>query len=205
MKIPGMKHRLAITATAVVLLAVAVTGMVWSREQASAQGLPQLRQIIFQGNVTVNGQPAPNGLAITAKIRNAAGEVVHTSSPAIIGSSSPSRYVTLVVGPAPTVEGRAIEFWLDDQVISTNTSIFAPVSGGQPCLGCGWSLPILRSQNLDFNRLPVATPTPTPSPTPTVVVAQPSLYAGRVLAGSAIPPDGTPIYARIGDYVSPFA
>lgn len=203
-----MKIRSLAVITAAAILALTVTGVIafQERESASAQNaLPELRTIIFQGNVTIAGDPSPNGFRVSAKIRDASGEIIYTSSDAIVGSSSDSRYTALVVGPFREGEGRLIEFWLDDQVISTSTSPFAPIQSGRVCLGCAWTLPILRSLNLDFPSAPVATPTPTPSPTPTVVILQPSLYSGRVLAGSAIPPDGTPIFAMVGDYVSPFS
>ncbi len=193
-----------LVAAAVVVLTVASVFAL--KEQAQAQSaLPELRTIIFQGNVTIAGEPARDGLQVTAQIRDSSGDVIYTSPAAEVGKSVPSRYTALVVGPAPQAEGGTIEFWLDDQVISTDVSVFAPVRGNSVCLGCAWTLPILRSLDLEFPSAPVATPTPTPSPTPTVVILQPSLYSGRVLAGSSIPPDGTPIYAQVGDYTSPFS
>ena len=199
-----MKLSLAIALVLAAVIAAIATGVAAFQGIASAQGLPELRSIIFQGNVTVAGQPGQDGLQITARIRNSQGDVAYESPPVLIGAASTGRYTTLVVGPAPEVEGRTIEFWLEDQIISTNVSVFAPVQGGQICLGCPWSLPILRTQNLEFPSAPVATPTPTPTLTPTPVIAQPSLFSGLVLAGSAIPPDGTPLYAQIDDYTSPF-
>lgn len=206
MKIPGMKIRAVVVVAVAAVLAFVGTGIVAFQERAEAQvGLPELRTMIFQGNVTIAGAPSPNGFKVTAKIRNLAGDIVYTSAPAIVGRSVDSRYTALSVGPSAAGEGRIIEFWLDDQVISTNVSIFAPILNGRPCLGCAWTLPILRAQDLDFSVLPIATPTPSPTPTPTVVILQPSLYAGQILAGSSIPPNGTAIYAKVGDYVSPFS
>ncbi len=187
------------------LVALTVTGVLALQERASAQGLPELRSVIYQGNVTINGVPSPDGFELTAKIRNTAGEVIYTSSPAIVGRTISSRYTTLVIGPFKAGEGRTIEFWLDDQVISTTVSVFAPTLNGQICLGCPWTLPILRSLNLDFPAVPVSTPTPAPTATPTEVVLLPSLYSGQILAGSSIPPNGTAIYAKVGDYTSPFS
>lgn len=190
---------------AAAILSVIATGVLAIQERAEAQGLPELRTAIYQGDVTINGEPAPNGFELTAKIRGDSGEVIYTSPPAIVGKSVDSRYTALVVGPARDAEGRTIEFWLDDQVISTDVSVFAPLLGGRVCLGCSWTLPLLRTLDLDFPSVPVATPTPSPSPTPTPVILLPSLYSGQVLAGSAIPPNGTAIYAKVGDYVSPFS
>lgn len=201
-----MKTRAVIVVVVAAILALTGTGVVALQDRAEAQGgLPELRSMILQGDVTIAGQPSPDGFRVTAKIRDASGEVIYTSAPAIVGRSINSRYTALVVGPFTAGEGRVIEFWLDDQVVSTDFTIFAPLLAGNPCLGCGWTLPILRAVNLDFPSIPIATPTPTPSPTATVVILQPSLYAGQILAGSSIPPDGTAIYAQVGDYVSPFA
>ncbi len=199
-----MKSRiLSVLALAAAITAVAVAASS-PQSDAQAQGLPELRTIIYQGNVTINGEPAPNGFKVRAKIRDDSGEFIYESAEAVVGKSSDSRYTALVVGPAPEAEGRVIEFWLDDQVISTSVSVLAPLLSGNICLGCPWTLPILRTLDIDFPAAPVATPTPTFTPTPTPIVLLPSLYSGQVLAGSAIPPDGTPIYAQIGDYVSPF-
>ncbi len=147
-------------------------------------GLPELRSIIFQGEVTIGGQLSPNGFRLTAKILSTTGQVLFTSVPAIVGLPLDSRYSALVVGPAPNAEGRVIEFWLDDQVVSSNVSVFAPLLNGQVCLGCAWTLPILRSLDLDFPTAPVSTPTPTPGgtggtggtggPTPTPAHATPT-------------------------------
>lgn len=200
-----MKSRAFVVVVVAVILAVTGTGLAALQDRASAQSGLELRSMILQGNVTINGVPAADGFRVTAKIRNSAGDVIYTSAPAEVGKSTAGRYTALVVGPFSEGEGRTIEFWLDDQVISTNVTAFAPMLNGNVCLGCSWSLPILRAQNLDFAATPVATPTPSPSPTPTVVVLQPSLYSGRVLAGSSIPDDGTTIYAKVGDYTSPFA
>lgn len=200
-----MKFRIALVLVSAAVVAVVAAGVMTFQQRAEAQGLPELRTIIFQGNVTIAGEPAPDGLIVTAKIRGSSGDVIYTSPEAEIGRSSPGRYTALVVGPAPQAEGGTIEFWLDDQVIASSVDVFAPIQSGRVCLGCAWTLPILRTRNLEFSTAPVATPTPTPSPTATVVILQPSLYSGRVLAGSAIPPDGTPIYATVGDYVSPFS
>lgn len=199
-----MRIRLLVVVALAAAVSLAVTGVLAIQDRAQAQGLPELRTIIYQGNVTIGGGPSPDGFELTAKIRNDSGDIIYTSAPTIVGKTISSRYSTLVVGPAPEAEGRVIEFWLDDQVISTDVSVFAPTRFGSVCLGCAWTLPLLRSLDLDFPSAPVATPTPTPTPTPTEVVLLPSLYSGQVLAGSAIPPDGTPIYAQVGDYVSPF-
>ncbi len=200
-----MKTRALLVVLVAALIAAVTVGGLTLQDRAEAQGLPELRTAIYQGNVTIDGEPAPNGFELTARIRNSAGDVIYTSAPTIVGNTVDSRYTALVVGPAPEAEGRVIEFWLDDQVISTNVSVFAPILNGQVCLGCSWTLPLLRTLDLDFPTAPVATPTPSPTPTPTAVVLLPSLYSGQVLAGSSIPPDGTPIFAQVGDYTSPFA
>lgn len=197
-----MKLKIALVALFAAAITLAASGVFTSRDHAEAQGLPELRTLILQGNVTINGQPSPDGFKLTAKIRDNQGVVAYTSQPVVVGETSPGRYSTLVVGPAQELEGRVVEFWLDDQIISTDTDVFAPLIGSTVCLGCSWTLPQLRIRDVDFPAAPVATPTPTPTVTPTVVVLQPSLYSGQVIAGSAVPPDGTLLYARVGSYTS---
>lgn len=205
MKLSGMKIRIAFVTALAAVITLAASGIFASGDRAEAQGLPALRTLILQGSVTIGGQPSPDGFKLTAKIRDSQGEIAYESPPVIIGETSAGRYSTLVIGPAEELEGRVIEFWLDDQIISTDTDVFAPFLGSNVCLGCSWTLPILRVRDLDFPTAPIATPTPTPTLTPTPVVLQPSLYSGRVIAGSSVPADGTAIYAQVGDYVSPFS
>jgi hypothetical protein len=169
---------------------------------ANADGLT-LKSVVLQGNVVVPGGGAVSGWSLKAKIRDASGNVVYESPSVEVGKAAPGRYTSLVIGPADGLEGRLVEFWLEGQLISQTTTIYGPMnSNGSYCSGCSWGLPILRSLDLQFGSRPSPTPTPTAIPTATPVVVLPDLYSGQVVAGSAVPQDGTPIYARIGDYVS---
>ncbi len=162
----------AVLALAIVLLAVS------SSKNADAQAPPSLSFVIYQGDVTVGGQPIADGLEIVARIGDK-----FVSSSAITANG---RYVGLVVGPSPAGQGDTIEFILEDQVIAEEKPVFS--------VG---SLPISTSLNLTFASAPVPTPTPTP------VIVQPSLFQGLVITGSTIATDGLLVFLRIGDYVSP--
>ena len=193
-----MKFRLAAVALAALALAWAVSLFASTAPAQSQDRPPEFRTLILQGNVTVSGQPAPSGLRLTARIG------VYECRPVVTGAASAGRYVGLQVGPDTASEGKVIEFWLEGQVKARETAIFAPLTAdGRPCVTCAWTLPELRAVNLTFDAAPVPTPTPTFTPTPTPVILKPSFYSGRVIAGSLVPPDGTAIFARIDDYVSP--
>ena len=155
-----------------------VLAAVFGSEDANAQAPPSLSFVIYQGNVTVGGQPVPDGFVIVARI----GDKFVSSS--VITDAG--RYVGLVVGPSPAGLGDTIEFILEDQVIAEEKPVFS-VS----------SLPISTGLNLTFASAPVPTPTPTP------VIVQPSLFQGLVITGSTVAADGLLVFLRIGDYVSP--
>ncbi len=170
----GMTRLLgAALALAVVLAAV------FGSEDANAQAPPSLSFVIYQGNVTVGGQPVPDGFVIVARI----GDKFVSSS--VITDAG--RYVGLVVGPSPAGQGDTIEFILEDQVIAEEKPLFLNATG----------LPISTGLNLTFASAPVPTPTPTP------VIVQPSLFQGLVITGSTVAADGLLVFLRIGDYVSP--
>ena len=184
--------------------AVALT-LIIPQNPVAADGWFSLREIIYQGNVFVNGIPVGDGYEVKGVIRDQFGEIAYTSEPAITGAAASGRITTLVVGPAPALEGRRIEFVLNGQITAAQKDWFSPMIGNTVCGGCVWTLPLLRKLDLYFPTAPVSTPTTTPIPTATPLVVQPSLYAGRVVTGSSIPGDGTVIFAQIGDYVSSFS
>ena len=190
--------KLRLLAVIVTAFAIALGGSLFTgRDIAHAQGQPpEIRILTLQGNVTVGGQPAGNGLKITARVGT------YESLPVIVGASSAGRYVGLNVGPSPLNEGKVVEFWLEGQVKASETEILSPIVSGSPCPSCSWTLPILRTLNLTFATAPVPTATPTFTPTATPVILAPSFYGGRVVAGNDVPPDGTEIVAKIGDYTS---
>ncbi len=176
-----------------------------SAQSGTPERPPEFRILILQGNITAGGKPIADGFKLTARIGD------YETRPVTTGSVSSGRYVGLQVGAQPSKEGGTIEFWLDGQVRAKETEYFGPRTpepDGRPCAGCSWSLPILRAFNLTFDTAPMPTPTPTFTPTATFtptstpVVLAPTFYSGRAIAGNATPPDGTEIFARIGDYAS---
>ena len=56
-----MKIRALVVVMVAAILSVVVVGTLALQQRAEAQGLPELRTAIYQGNVTINGEPAPNG------------------------------------------------------------------------------------------------------------------------------------------------
>ena len=183
-------------------LAGAVFAATSSRTNAQA-GLPQSRVITYVGIVTIGGQPAQDGLLITARVGNYESEPVKVGGEP--GQGVSSGVFSLHVGPAPNFEGLEIEFWIEGQVKADQTGeLFGPIEPGKDtvCLGCPWSLPILRRLDLTFSTGPVATPTQTFTPTATAVILEPAFLSGTAFSGSSTPPDGTLIYAKIEEYQS---
>ena len=197
-----LKLRLAAVAIISMALAGAVFAATSSRTNAQA-GLPQFRVITYLGIVTIGGQPAQDGLLITARVGNYESEPVKVGGEPGQGVSSGT--YSLNVGPAPDFEGLEIEFWIEGQVKADQTGeLFGPIEPGKDtvCLGCPWSLPILRRLDLTFSTGPVATPTQTFTPTATAVILEPAFLSGTAFSGSSTPPDGTLIYAKIDEYQS---
>ena len=197
-----MKLRLA----AVALISMALAGAVFAATSArtNAQGdLPQFRVVTYIGVVTIGGQPAQDGLLVTARIGDYESEPVKIGGEPGQGVSSGS--YALNVGPSADHEGMEIEFWIEGQIRADQTGeLFGPIEPGtnRICLGCAWSLPILRRLDLTFPSGPVPTPTQTFTPTATAVILEPAFLSGTAFSGSTTPPDGTLIYARIDDYQS---
>ena len=197
-----MKLRLAAVALISMALAGAVFAATSTRTNAQTD-LPQFRVITYVGVVTVGGQPAQDGLLITARVGGYESEPVKVGGEPGQGISSGS--YTLNVGPAPDYEGLEIEFWIEGQVKADQTGeLFGPLEPGKDtvCLGCAWSLPILRRLDLTFPTGPVPTPTQTFTPTATAVILEPAFLSGTAFSGSSTPPDGTLIYAKIDEYQS---
>ena len=197
-----MKLRLAAVAIISLALAGAVFAATSSRTNAQA-GLPQFRVITYVGIVTIGGQPAQDGLLITARVGNYESEPVKVGGEPGQGVSSGA--FSLNVGPAHDYEGLEIEFWIEGQVKADQTGeLFGPIEPGKDtvCLGCPWALPILRRLDLTFSTGPVPTPTQTFTPTATTVILEPAFLSGTAFSGSSTPPDGTLIYAKIDEYQS---
>ncbi len=168
---------------------------------AQQQVPPTLPAIIFHGKVTINGEePLYSGFTITARIGD-----TWESAPVIVGGTTadPFKYTHLVVAP-PLEEdlfGSEIQFWLEGQVVSEVTSFYAQINefSGEVCGGCTWTFPFLREVNLDFSSLPQATPTITPTLTPSPVILAPAFFSGPARSPSGALPDGTQVYAVVGD------
>ena len=174
------------------------------KQQTLAQSVgvpPTFPAIVFNGEVTINGEiPAYSGFQITARI----GEKWE-SPPVVVGAlpDRPAHYAHLIVAPDPALDlvGSQVEFWLEGQVLSTTINWYAVINefSGEVCGGCTWTFPILRELDLDFQSLPEATPTVTPTFTPSPEVLRPSFFSGMARTPRGPIPDGSEIYAVVGD------
>ena len=162
---------------------------------------PSFPAIVFNGNVTINGEtPAYSGFRITARIGDK-----WESPPVIVGSSpdKPAQYAHLIVAPEPELDliGSEIEFWLDGQVRASTANWYAVITefSGEICRGCTWTFPILRPLDLDFPSLPEATPTITPTYTPSPEVLRAAFFSGKARTPMGPLPDGSEIYVVVGE------
>ncbi len=159
------------------VLAFALLGVFASGQSSiDAQGFPSLGFILYQGSVTVAGQPAADGLEIRAR-------VVGTSWESSVIKTSGGRYIALQAGPVLGADGNKLEFILENQIVATTQdTYFLPDCKAAPC-------PTSRVFDLTFSTIPLE-PTPVPS--------LPARYSGFVKAGDTTPPDSTPLTIRIG-------
>ncbi len=162
------------------LLAILVAIAAVNVRPTHAQSLPPA-PVIYNGNVTVAGAPAPDGLIITARIEDYESPPVETSG---------GRFLALNVAPPDSSYGnKTVTFHLGGyvQASETDTSI-SP------------SLPVLKNNFiLTFADLP---PTPTPTPTATPVIFQPTAYEGAIVIAGGDTPASAVLVARIGSYQS---
>jgi hypothetical protein len=168
-----MKRRVVST----LLLTIMLIGVIAAGSTStSAQGFPSLGFTLYQGSVTVAGQPAADGLEIRARI-------IGTTYESRTVTTSGGRYIALQVGPLESANGNQIEFILENQIVATTQdTYFLPNCAAEPC-------PASRVFDLTFSTTPVE-PTPVPS--------LPARYSGFISAGGSIPPDGTSLTVRIG-------
>ena len=182
---------------------------------ADAQGLPpNAGWIIFDGEVTVNGQPPDiTGFQLIARVGD------WESRPVIVGRlpQNPSQFHHLIVNPPHEAhKGQQIEFWVGDERANA-TEYYAVVTEltGEVCFSCPFTFPIRRYVALDFARIPESTPTDaitaTPSPTPTPSVPSPGLqnnpgwiiFDGEVTVNGQLPDvTGFQLVARVADWES---
>ena len=149
------------------LLAVMFTGALAAGSTSTrAQGFPSLSFILYQGSVTIAGQPAEDGLEIKARI-------VGTSFESFAVTTKNGRYIALQVGPIGDANGNDLEFILENQIVASTRDIyFLPNCGSVAC-------PDSRVFDIVFGSAPLE-PTPVPS--------LPARYSGFVSAGGAAPP-----------------
>ncbi len=164
------------------VLAAIAAGLL-STGTASAQGAPGPFPAAFAGTVMVAGEPAPDGLSITARILD------YESEPAVVQDG---KYESLVVAPPDnSYVQRTMTFHLDG-VQADQIEIFV-------------QLEVNFNFNLTFPNLPLPTPTATPDPalaTPTPSEARPAVYSGHVIIQGGSVPDGAQLVARLGAYES---
>ena len=167
------------TRALVALFLLAVLAGVTALGSSSVRAQPSFAFTLYQGWVTVGGQPAEDGLEIKAR-------VVGTSYVSRAVETSGGRYIVLKVGPVEGANGGKLEFILEDQIVATTQDIYAlPNCGADPC-------PASRVFDLNFSTGPVP-PTPVPS--------LPARYSGFISADGQTPPDFAPFAVRIGpDY-----
>jgi hypothetical protein len=140
----------------------------------------------YNGGLTVDGVPVPDGLKLLARVDG------YESSPVI---TSGGRYERLVVQPDQSDIGKTVTFHLDG-VQANEMDVFSPGKSGP-----NYTRLIF---DLTFPSLPVPTPTPTPRPTETPTptgtpqVARPAVYSGAVVVAGTSVPDGAELVARIG-------
>ena len=93
------------------------------------------------------------------------------------------------------MEGKNIEFWIGNQKADETIIFGQTTASGAYCGGCSWALPIVRTLDLTFQKVPDPTPTPTPDE------AGPHFISGKLIFGSnPNAPDGyETIIAKIDD------
>ena len=182
---------------------------------AEAQGLPpNAGWIIFDGEVTVNGQPPDiTGFELVARV----GDWV--SRPVVVGRlpQSPNEFHHLIVNPPHEGhKGQQIEFWVADARANA-TEYYAVVTEltGEVCFSCPFTFPIRRYVALDFARIPTSSPSdaatgaPSPTPTPSAYLpGSPSdsgwiIFDGEVTVNGRLPDiTGFQLVARVGEWES---
>ena len=161
------------------ILVAVLAGLTAANSSLVGAQPPSLAFTLYQGWVTVAGEPAEDGLEIKAR-------VVGTSYVSGAVQTSGGRYIVLKVGPVEGANGGKLEFILEDQIVATTQDTYAlPNCGADPC-------PASRVFDINFSTGPVP-PTPVPS--------LPARYSGFISADGQTPSDSAPFTVRIGpDY-----
>ena len=162
-------------------------------QSVEAQEIPELHMLVVSGDVFLEGNSIKtdslDGYNLIAKV----GDV--TLGTIAIGNVVTGRFSGLQIGPDIPSEGKNIEFWIGNQK-ATETIVFGQTTAsGAYCGGCSWALPIVRTLDLTFQKVPDPTPTPTPDE------AGPHFISGKLIFGSnPNAPDGyETIIAKIDD------
>jgi len=166
--------------------------------EATTGAMPPL-PIIYIGDVTVGGEPAPDGSIIVGKVED------YTSNPMEVKNG---RVAGLTVGP-PNVGyfGKTITFELNGLVQAEETDVFLT-----------YGLPVTkRDFTFTFPNIPTPTPIPTNTPLPTAtpipatatplatatpISVGPVVFNGVVVTSGGVVQDGALLTARIRDYES---
>ncbi len=186
--------RLTTFASLSVFLALVLTlAATFFPSETFAQGGPPPGGIIYYGNVTVDGEPAPDGHTVTARVGDYESKSVTVTQ---------GKYASLSVAAKTSLAGQTITFFLGD-VQADETDIYQP--GGIPVIKTGF--------DLTFSALPAPTPAPTaiptntpitpptPPPTPTPEHAEPMVFVSGLvfIRGTSEAPTDSILVARIGD------
>ena len=175
----------AVAGVLVVGALVAVASGVRAQEQP-------VRPTTYNGNVTFNGQPLPDGLRVLARIDDYQTTSVITKN---------GRYQGLVVQPPKQrYVGQDVTFHVEGTQ-AYETEPFVPGRSGPSFSRYEF--------DLSFPTLPMRPPTPTPTatetptPTNTPVVARPSVYSGTIIVSGGSVWPGARLEARLGDHRFP--
>ena len=173
------------------------------RVEAAGGALPPW-PVIYTGDVTLGGEPVPDGMWVFATMEG------YTSTPVEVKSG---RIAGLAAGgPDTSYFNKIINFELSKtEIYDAATTVVAEETD----VFVRYATPFLKSDfSLTFGAfptptpLPTATPTVTPIPTATPLATAtpvsvgPIVYSGMIVASGGVVPDGSSLSARVGDYSS---
>ena len=149
-------------------------------------GVPPI-PIVYGGTVIVAGSTPPDGLTLTARIK----EGYEAEPVPIVGGQFAGLTIELAHS---NLLGSVATFYLNGEVPSNQTVKLVPLGG--------------ETLRLTFPRLPTPPPTPTPTPTPvptstpTPRPTLPAVYSGPIVIVGATVSQDAELVARVGSYVS---
>ncbi len=160
---PRLTTFVSLTAFLALVLTLAATTF---PAEAFAQSGPPPAGIIYYGEATVGGEPAPDGHTIVGRVGD------YESNPAIV---SGGRYAALSVAAEASLNGQTVTFFLGD-VQADQTDTYQP--HGIPVIKTGF--------DLTFSALSEPTPAPTAIPTNTPVQSQDSVDSNKLARFAAL-------------------